>query len=218
MRPLQVQRVEVLRQRNGPPNSYSVLFPQAIVWAMLGGLMGFGVSLAKDRARGTLLRLLAAPIPPRAILLGKALACLLTLLTTASAIIVLGIVVVAVPVQNAAILLLALCAVAAVFTGLMLALTVIAKTEEAIGGGGWGVFMVLAMIGGNMIPLFLMPAWMQNVALVSPIRWAIVALEGAIWREYSLFEMLLPIAVLLALAAACFALASRLFQRDWLSP
>ncbi len=218
MRPLVVQRVDVSRQRSGPPNAYSVLFPQAIVWAMLGGMMGFGVSLAKERSRGTLLRLLAAPMPTRAILFGKATACLLTLLTTATAIMVLGVLLFSVPIQNILILALALLAVALAFTGMMLLLTVIAKTEEAIGGGGWGIFMVLSMIGGNMIPLFLMPSWMQNVAMISPIRWAIVSLEGAIWREYTIAEMLLPIAVLLVLSSLCYGAAIRLFQRDWITP
>lgn len=218
MSPLDVQHVEIVKQQNGPTNAYSVLVPQSVVWAMLGGMMGFGISLAKERARGTLVRLLAAPMPARYIVFGKALACVITLLAVASAIMVLGVLVFSVPIQNAFLLSLAIIAVVVMFTGLMLAVTAIAKTEEAIGGGGWGVFMVLSMIGGNMIPLFLMPSWMQTMALISPIRWAIVTLEGAIWRQYSLFDMLLPIAVCLSLAALGYLLAIRQFERDWINP
>lgn len=217
MSPLAVERVSVVKTRNGPSNAYSVLIPQAVVWAMLGGMMGFGVSLAKERARGTLVRLQAAPMPAHHILLGKALACVVTLAIVTTGIMVLGAVIFGVPVQSPLLLVLGGLAVAFMFTGLMLALTVIAKTEEAIGGGGWGVFMVLSMIGGNMVPLFLMPAWMQTVALISPIRWAIVALEGAIWRQYSLLDMVLPVAVCLALAALGYGLAMRLFRRDWVN-
>jgi ABC-2 type transport system permease protein len=43
----------------------------------------------------------------------------------------------------------------------------------------------------------------------SPVKWAILGIEGAIWRGFSLSEMLLPCAILLGFGAICFAIGVR---------
>ncbi|HRP62893.1 MAG TPA: ABC transporter permease, partial [Phycisphaerales bacterium] len=91
-------------------------------------------------------------------------------------------------------------------------LSVLGKTEAAAGGIGWAVLLVMAMLGGGMVPLFLMPGWMQSISHISPVKWAVLALEGAIWRGFSPAEMLLPCAVLLGVGAGGFLLGSRLFR------
>jgi ABC-2 type transport system permease protein len=73
--------------------------------------------------------------------------------------------------------------------------------------------MLMAMFGGGMIPLAFMPSWMQILSHGSPVKWAIFAMEGAIWRDFTPAEMLLPCAVLLALALAFFTLGVLLLRR-----
>ena len=69
--------------------------------------------------------------------------------------------------------------------------------------------MVMAMLGGGMLPLFLMPPWLQQVAAASPVAWALAAIEGAVWRGFSAAEMALPCAALVGLGLACLAIGSR---------
>jgi ABC-2 type transport system permease protein len=47
---------------------------------------------------------------------------------------------------------------------------------------------------------------------VSPVKWAILAFEGAIWRGFSWQEMMLPFAILLATGAVTFLLGARAFR------
>ena len=54
-----------------------------------------------------------------------------------------------------------------------------------------------------MIPLAFMPGFMRTLSHLSPVKWSILALEGAIWRGFSLAEMLLPCAVLVAVGGVC---------------
>ena len=58
--------------------------------------------------------------------------------------------------------------------------------------------------GGAMMPLAFMPPWMRSISHVSPIKWGILAMEGGIWRGFTLPEMLLPCGVLLAFGSAFF--------------
>jgi ABC-2 type transport system permease protein len=69
------------------------------------------------------------------------------------------------------------------------------------------------MLGGGMIPLFVMPSWMVRAGNISPAKWAVLALEGAIWRGFSVTEMFLPCAILVATGVVCFALGTRAFPR-----
>ncbi len=57
-----------------------------------------------------------------------------------------------------------------------------------------------------------MPPFMRTVSHVSPVKWAILAMEGAIWRGFSLAEMLLPCGILLAIGVVSFIVGSRAFR------
>jgi len=63
-----------------------------------------------------------------------------------------------------------------------------------------------------MIPLFVIPAWMQTVSNLSPVKWGILALEGATWRGFSAAEMALPVGVLVLAGVAGLGLGVRLFR------
>ncbi|MBU0717617.1 MAG: ABC transporter permease, partial [Planctomycetes bacterium] len=80
------------------------------------------------------------------------------------------------------------------------------------GGIGWAVLLIMAMLGGGMVPLIVMPGWMQTLSHVSPVKWAIVAMEGAIWRNFTLPEMLFPCGILLGVGVVCFAIGVRTFS------
>jgi ABC-2 type transport system permease protein len=94
----------------------------------------------------------------------------------------------------------------------MMRLAVVGRTEAAAGGIGWAVLLVLSMIGGGMIPLFAMPSWMVPISHASPAKWAILALEGAIWRGFSPAEMALPLCVLLGVGVVGFTVGVRAFR------
>jgi ABC-2 type transport system permease protein len=44
------------------------------------------------------------------------------------------------------------------------------------------------------------------------VKWAIVALEGATWREFGWSEMLMPCGILLAVGLVSFAIGTRIVK------
>ncbi|MBN1356715.1 ABC transporter permease [bacterium] len=98
------------------------------------------------------------------------------------------------------------------FVGIMMLLAVLGKTERAAGGIGWAILLMMSMIGGGMIPLFIMPGWMRSVSHISPVKWAMLAMEGAIWRQYTFMEMPVPCGILLAVGLGCFVIGVTAFQ------
>jgi ABC-2 type transport system permease protein len=99
------------------------------------------------------------------------------------------------------------------FVGIMMFVCTLGKTEQSVGAAGWAIMMVMAMLGGGMMPLVFMPKWMQTVGTISPVRWGIYALEGAIWRHFSFTEMLMPCGVLLVIGAVFFAVGATILGR-----
>ncbi len=196
-----------------PHSAFEITFPQAIIWGLLGCVTAFALSIVTERTHGTLIRLRLAPLSRAQIIGGKALACFLTALAISALLIAIGYAIFGVRIDDPLKLALAIGAGAICFTGIMMLIALLGKTERAVSGAGWGIMLVLSMIGGGMIPLFVMPSWMVTLASFSPVRWGITALEGAIWRGLSYQEMLLPVGILLAIGITSFTIGVATLSR-----
>jgi ABC-2 type transport system permease protein len=211
--PLSVERTDVtVIKRKWPTSAYAISFPQGVIWGILGSAAGFAISIVVERTRGTLLRLQVAPISRTHILGGKALACFLSTTGIAVGLYVFGFFVFSLRPMSYALLLMAVLSTSVAFVGIMMLLSVVGRTEQAAGGIGWAVLIMMSMLGGGMIPLFAMPAWMNRISHISPIKWSILAMEGAVWRGFSLREMLQPCGILVAVGIVCFLIGVRAFR------
>ena len=203
---IRINQLAVSADQNGPRSAFEITFPSAMLWAVLGCMTTFAISMVVERRQGTLLRLRVAPLTRTQILGGKGAACYVASAFAACVILIIGIVVFHVRVSNASYLLVAIACTAFCFVGVMVLVSMLGRTEQAVGGAASASMICMAMLGGGMIPLFFMPAWMQVVSNVSPVKWGILALEGAIWRGFSWSEMLLPCGILLAIGTVAFGL------------
>jgi ABC-2 type transport system permease protein len=51
-----------------------------------------------------------------------------------------------------------------------------------------------------------MPPFLETLSNVSPFKWAIVAVEGGMWRGFTAADMLLPCGILLGVGAVAFVI------------
>jgi len=192
---------------------WDISFPAAMMWGVMACVAGFAVSIVKERTEGTMLRLKIAPITRAQILGGKALACFLSVVGVIVFMTLLGVLLGLRP-SRPAMLVLAGLSIAVGFVGLMMAMSVLGRTEQAVAGAAWAIIVVMCMFGGGMMPLAFLPRFMTTISHFSPVKWGILALEGAIWRDFSFPEMLLPCAVLLGIGGAGFAAGVTLLTRQ----
>jgi ABC-2 type transport system permease protein len=212
LQPLAVERKAAAPDRRGPRRSFEFTFPQGMLWGLLACAANFAIGLVRERTTGTMGRLLTAPLTRRQILLGKALACLLAMIAVEGLLVAVGVLGFGVRPTSWPLLAAAVLAAATAFTGIMMTLSVVAETEQSASGAAWATLLVVALLGGGMVPLFVMPGWMLTASGVSPAKWAILAFEGALWRGFSPAEMVLPLGVLLAIGASGLLLGTRLFR------
>lgn len=214
--PVQVTTHSVQSKRDLPSNAFAVSFPQGIIWGIMGCAMGFAASFAGERTSGTFLRLCAAPLTPRRILLAKGLASGLVMLIVSGVMLLMAVVVFKVHVPSYPVMAGCLFVVTLAFVGIMMFAAGIGKSEQATNRAGWAIMMCLAMLGGAAVPLFVMPPLVRDLSVISPIRWAMLVLEGGVWRGWSFSDqsMLVPVAVLIGIAIVGAAAGMTLVQRQ----
>jgi ABC-2 type transport system permease protein len=193
-------------------SKWDISFPQAMMWGVLACAASFAITIVRERKQGTLLRLQVAPISRTQIVAGKATACFIAVIGVIAAMVLLGTWLGMRP-RSPALVALAAVSIAVCFVGIMVAMSVIGKSEEAVSGAAWTGNMLMAMFGGGMVPLIFMPAFMRTLSSASPVKWSILALEGAIWRDFSLGEMLLPCGLLVAIGVVFFTIGSVVLSR-----
>ena len=196
-----------------PASAFEISLPQGLVWGLMGVALGFAVSIVRERTKGTLLRLRTSPLSLFQLFAGKALACLAGCMLTMTFLIGVGVLAFNVRIGSPRLLLLGMLATSFCFTGIMMLSSIMGRTEQAVTGAAWGAMMPFAMVGGGMIPLVAMPAWLVTASDYSPFKWAILALEGAIWRDFAPADMLQPCLILVASGLAFYALGLLGYRR-----
>lgn len=212
--PLEVTTKDTSVEQQGPRNSFDITFPQGILWGIIGCCMTFGIGIVSERTHGTMVRLQMSPLSRAHLLAGKALACFASILAVEAGLFAFGRLCFHVRPASWGLLVLAGLSTAIAFVGIMMLTSTLGKSEQAAAGAGWAVMMPISMFGGGMVPLMFMPGWMAAVSNFSPVKWALLAMEGAIWRGFSLREMLFPCALLIAIGLVCFAVGVRTFRTD----
>jgi ABC-2 type transport system permease protein len=193
-------------------SKWDISFPQSMLWGVLACAATFAVTIVRERKQGTFYRLQVAPATRAHIVAGKAAACFSAVLAVIAVMIALGAWLGMRPRSPALLAVASLC-IAFCFVGIMVLMSVIGKTEEAVSGAAWGANMMMAMFGGAMVPLVFMPGFMKTLSHFSPVKWSILSLEGAIWRGFTPSEMLLPCGALLVVGAVCLMIGSVVLSR-----
>ncbi len=212
-KPIDVSFSEIKRNGQAPRSSFEISFPQGVVWGLMGCTLAFGISLAEERTRGTLMRLTTSPLSRSHILMGKAVGCFISCALVQTVLLVMAVLppfrvqITSLPAMAASVVL---CSVG--FTGVMMLLAGLSKTEAAAQGVGRAVMLVLALIGGGSVPLFILPKTVQMMSGVSPFRWATLLIEGSLWREFTFADMVLPGGIMLGIGVAGYAIGSASFR------
>jgi ABC-2 type transport system permease protein len=178
----------------------------------MGVNMGIGVLLS--RRTGLWDRMLAAPVTLAQVVLARAASAAIIAFALLCAIFAVAVAAFHVHVSSVpGFLGMALC-FGMLTAGFGLLIAAFGKTPEAARGIAMFATLVMVMLGGAWVPTFLFPAWVQQVTLVVPTRWAIAGLDAVTWRGLGLGAALPDMAVLLGFALLFTGLAVWRFGRE----
>lgn len=189
---------------NGYAHSFSGMGVQFVL--MLGVELGVGLLMA--RRSGMWQRLRAAPLS-KGLLLGShflsiwIIASVVLLVVMAAGMALFGF-----RVQGSLPgFLLVVLGMGAFTAGFGLALAAMGGSPEATRGLAIMASLMLVMLGGAWVPSFVFPAWLQDLTLWVPLRWAVDGLDAMTWRGQDLATALLAAAVLFGSALLLTGLA-----------
>jgi len=207
-------KLDVSREYEGPVAPFQITFAQVLLWGFMGCTATFAISIVKERSGGTFERLRVGPIGRAHILGGKGLACFFTCLLIMSILTIGAKVLFKMPMGNRLLFIPAVLCTILCFVGIMMFICTLGRTEQSVGAAGWAILMITGMLGGAMMPLAFMPAWLRPFSNISPVKWGIFTLEGAIWRNFSPAEMISPCLILLGIGFSSFLLGVFMLRRQ----
>jgi ABC-2 type transport system permease protein len=146
--------------------SMAVLF---VFFAAQFGVVG----LLAERRTGTLARMLASPVGPAAILLGKVLVSLTLAIVSMSVMVLATTVMLGASWGDPLAVTALVLSVAIAATGIATLVVGFARTEEQAGGAIAIVALTLAVVGGSFFPLSQAPEGLATLSLIAPHAWFI---------------------------------------------
>lgn len=186
---------------NRTPTGNNQSSPGMTVMFAMFLMLGGGATLVVEREQGTLRRLLVMPIDKASIILGKMLG-----------IFVAGVIQIAVLILAGNFLFdvqwglspLALALVVISFalsvTGLSIMVAALVRTSSQVGALTTLLVLSMAALGGAWWPLEIVPSWLQTVARLTPVAWAMEGFHDIVTRGFGVTEVLPEVGVLLIFA------------------
>jgi len=187
-----------------------------IMTALFGGVFG-GTSVLWDRRLGFLNKMLAAPIHRAAIPLGKLLSIGLQTMLQALIIVVIALCL-GVRFQTGVAGVGFLLVVAGLFGVIMgsISLSLAAKITsfEALMAITNFLTMPLMFTSNAMFPTNSMPSWLQAIAHVNPLSYAVHIMRTVATQGWLFDEIWLPFVLLLGIATVTISISIRMFNRS----
>lgn len=186
---------------------------QLLLFVFLSSLAG-SVTLIQARRRGIIARSVAAPVSIGQALVGQGLGRLAIALFQGLYIMLATAVLFDVDWGTPALTVLVLLIFSTVSAGAAMLLGSLIDNEGAASGLGVGIGLVLAALGGGMMPLEIFPDTLRTVAHVTPHAWAYDALAEIQRRDAGLVDILGPLAVLVGMALALVLIGTWALRRS----
>jgi ABC-2 type transport system permease protein len=198
---------------NSAYNGYAHSFAGMAIQFLLFAMANMGIEMLLERQRGLWKRLRSAPVSKVTLLASKAasgtIVSLLILLVSFG----FAMVVFAVRIEGSVLGFLGVsiaCALMAATFGLLVA--AIGNSPATARGVTTLAVLMMVMLGGAWVPSFIFPAWLQQVTIVVPVRWAVDGLDAMTWRGIGLSGAVLPFMVLIGFAAVFWTIAAARFK------
>jgi len=190
------------------PNATQHNVPAWTIFAMFFIVISLGSSVVREKLSGSFLRLKTLPTSYLTALISKQITYLFVTLIQAAVIFSLGVWLfrhiglpkLYLPADIPGLFIITLicgwCAVS-----FAICIGVFAKTQEQANGFGASSIIILAAIGGLLVPSFAMPASFQTIMKISPLHWGLEAYYGLFLEGGKLKDILMNILSLLVIIA-----------------
>ncbi|SDZ76857.1 ABC-2 type transport system permease protein [Desulfuromusa kysingii] len=202
------------------PTSVQQNVPAWTLFGMFFIVIPLAGTLIRERQEGTLTRLMTMPVSSSSLLLGKISAHLLICMIQFGLMLMVGKCILPLfgtPVlelgSSPLVLLLVAFSAALAACGYGILIGVVARSYDQAAIFGSVSIVVAAALGGVMVPIYVMPRFMQSLSIISPLGWGLDAFLDIFVRHGNLVTVFPRIAALVGFFLLCMLVAMVIFQR-----
>lgn len=202
------------QQGNNPNLVHSVAGTSIMM--LLFSVVALGASLLSEKEEGTLKRLLYSPLDPNRILFGKMLSGIVISIVQLIAMFFFASLVFGLNVgQNIPALILLIIITAFTCSSFGIFLASVAKSRQQVQSLATLIILSMSAIGGSMVPLSMMPAWMEKFSIFTVNYWAVQGFYDILWRGLPLGSIILmKIGVLFSIGLLMTFLSLKFFKKN----
>jgi len=201
-------------QRAQRPTSTEQNVPGYTIFGVFFIVLTLASSFIQEKNDRTFQRILTAPLTKTALLVGKLLPYYLVNLIQIVLMFAVGVIIFDLYLGSIAGLLLVSLALSAAANGLGLLVAALGRTEAQVNGLAVLLAIILSALGGMMVPVFVMPGFMQTLAQFTPHAWALAGYHDVMIRGLGVRDVLGEAGVLLLFAGLFFLVAWWRFRFD----
>ena len=196
-------------------NAYRFFVPGLLIQLGLFGSTFVGFTIIADWRAGVIERFRVTPVSRVAIMAGRVLRDVVTLVVQAAVLVLAGLAFgLRAPWQAVLIGFGFIVAVAIALASVSYATGLLTKSEDAFAPITNTFVPPLVLLSGILLPMTLGPGWLQGIARISPFRYIIDAMREAFAGHYYNTVMVEGIAVAVGMPVVCLWLGSRVFLRE----
>jgi ABC-2 type transport system permease protein len=211
-----IQMTSIVGEEENSPNLGVI---QAVagtaILMLLFSVARLGAGILDEKETGTLNRLLSSPLSSNAILLGKMAVTWLVAVLQLWVMFFFAWIAFGLDLWiNVPSLILMIFATAFAVSSFGIFLAAISRTHSQAQSLSTLLILIMSAIGGSMIPLFIMPAIMRKIAVVTLNYWGMEGFFDIFWRQLPLINTLPKILILIAMGAVMTFISVHLFRKN----
>jgi ABC-2 type transport system permease protein len=181
---------------------------------LLFGVAGVGTSILEEKENGTINRLLVSPLHGSTILYSKMLFAFIISILQLIVMFFFAWLVFSMDLGvNIPAFILLIIATAFAVSSMGIFLAAIARTRQQAQSLSTIIILVMSALGGSMIPLFIMPSFLQKLAVLSVNYWGIQGFYDVFWRALPLEAILPKILILMSIGFMMTLASIQLFKK-----
>jgi ABC-2 type transport system permease protein len=198
----------------GSGGAYNVFVPGLLVQLGMFGAAGVGFSLIAELRAGVIERLRVTPVSRVALLLGRALRDMLSIVVQSLILILLSLPFGLSIHPIGVVITLGLIALIGLMTAsIAYALALWARDENTYAPIIFTSTLPILLLSGVLLPLGLAPQWLRNVAAVNPLSYAVDAARAVFRDQISDPSVTKGVAIMLVLSIVAIVIGARSFGR-----
>ena len=182
---------------------------------LLFSVSSIGQSMLEEKENGVLKKLLQSPVKPFEIMMSKMLTATIISVFQLTVMFIFSWLAFSLDIFMdipALIIMILFTAIACSSFGVLL--SAIVTTKKQADSLGTIIILFMSAVGGSMIPLYIMPSFMQDAAVISVNYWSIQGFYDIFWRKTGIESIMENILVLGGITIVVLAVSGYFFRRN----